>query len=144
MAFDYNETADAALTALQEFGLVTTIRRFLPTNFDPVEGTNTPLTYNQTAATAIALPSSDSIAKFNEVFKANLAAGRAKVFLIAAKGLTFEPKVGDCIVWENNLWEIGSGDGKGGLMALKPARVAVLFTAGCMESGRDLSEGSEA
>ena len=70
--------------------------------------------------------------------------GKARVFLIAANGLTFNPEPGDSIVFDGKLWEIGTGDGKGGVMPLNPAGTNVLFVCGTVQGGRGISEGTEA
>lgn len=141
MAFDYSKTAARALSMLQRYGQSTYVRRFLPAGFDPITGINSPLEYDRTAAVAVAFPSSEGLVKFDEKFQASLAAGKSNVFLIAASGLTFAPRSGDCVEWNGSLWEIGSGGGKGGLMELKPTTTEILYIAGCFESSRVFDDG---
>lgn len=139
-AFNYKKTQDTALALLKKFGFTGEVLNFSDT-VDIVEGT-TGNVYQSTVAQMVSLPSVDSLMKFDEGFKEALVQGRAKVFIIAAKGLTFTPKSGDLIEQDGVWWEIGSGGGKGGLMPLNPAGTPVTFIAGCMVSGRQVDENA--
>lgn len=143
MAFNYTKAAATAARLIANFGTTGEIRRFLDAGFDPITGTDAAVTYNSTPATLVTVPSVDSLIRFDDQFVAALAVGKARVFLIAANGLTFNPEPGDSIVFEGTLWEIGTGDGKGGVMPLNPAGTNVMFICGCMEGGRGIAEGTE-
>ena len=144
MAFDYTKAAAAAARMIANFGTTGEIRRFLDTGFDPIAGTDAVATYNTTPATLVTVPSVDSLTRFDDQFVAALAVGKARVFLIAANGLTFNPEPGDSVVHDGKLWEIGTGDGKGGVMPLNPAGTPVMFICGTTQGGRGIAEGTEA
>lgn len=141
MAFDYTKAAATALRLIQNFGFVGEIRAYNGT-FDGVAGTVSN-DYSKTAATMVSAPSGSGLKDFDDQFRDNLAVGKARVFLVAASGLTFNPEPGNCILHEGQLWEIGSGPGQGGVMPLNPAGTSVLFICGCMAGGRDPDAGSE-
>ena len=144
MAFNYTKAAATAARLVANFGSTGEIRRFLDTGFDPIAGTDAVVTYNTTPAVLVTVPSVDSLIRFDDQFVSALAVGKARVFLIAANGLTFNPEPGDSIVFDGKLWEIGTGDGKGGVMPLNPAGTNVLFVCGTVQGGRGISEGTEA
>lgn len=141
MAFNYAQAQATALRLIRNFGFVGEIRAYNGT-FDGVEGTISD-DYSKTAATMVTVPSVDSLIRFDDQFRENLVTGKARVFLVAASGLSFNPEPGHCVLHENQLWEIGSGPGQGGVMPLNPAGTPVLFICGCMAGGRDPNAGSE-
>ncbi len=141
MAFNYTQAAATAQRLIANFGFTGEIRAYNGT-FDGVAGTVSE-DYSKTAATLVTVPSSDSIGSFDDTFKERLVVGKARVFLVAANGLEFEPVPGNCILHEGQLWEIGSGPGQGGVMPLNPAGTPVMFICGCMAGGRDPNAGSE-
>lgn len=144
MGFNYTQAAATAKRLIANFGRSGEIRHFIDEGFDPVNGVDADVTFNSTVATLVTVPSVDSLIRFDDRFVAALATGKARVFLVAAKGLDFDPTPGDCIVHEGALWEIGSGDGSGGVMPLSPSGTPVLFVCGTVEGGRDINEGVEA
>jgi len=77
------------------------------------------------------------------LFVEALSVGDRRVFLIAASGLAFAPKPGDVVIFSGELWEIGSGGGTGGVQELNPAGVPVMYTVGCVRSGRQSDDGRE-
>ncbi len=135
MAFDYTKAAATALRLIANFGLVGEIRAYNGT-FDGVAGTVSD-EYTSTAATLVTVPSVDSLIRFDDQFRESLVLGKARVFLVAANGLDFDPAPGNCILHEGQLWEIGSGPGQGGVMPLNPAGTPVMFICGCMAGGRN-------
>lgn len=140
MAFNYTQAAATAKRLIANFGFTTEIRSYIGT-FDPIAGTFTD-DYTLTIATVVTVPSVDSLIRFDDQFRESLASGRGRAFLVAANGLSFPPKVGDCILHEGTLWEIGDGGGTGGVMPLNPAGTPVMYICGCTEGGRDPSAGS--
>jgi len=141
MAFDYTKSQATALRLIQNFGFVSEIRAYNGA-FDGVAGTVSQ-DYSKTAATVVTVPSGSGLKDFDDAFRENLVTGKARVFLVAASGLDFNPEPGHCILHESKLWEIGSGPGQGGVMPLNPAGTPVLFICGCMAGGRDPNAGSE-
>ncbi len=141
MAFNYTQAAATAKRLIANFGFTGEIRAYNGA-FDPIKGTKSD-DYSKTAATLVTVPSVDSLIGFDDTFREALVTGKARVFLVAANGLTFDPEPGHCILYENKLWEIGSGPGQGGVMPLNPAGTPVMFICGCLAGGRDPNAGSE-
>tara|TARA_R110002020_G_scaffold472424_2_gene700441 strand:- start:1791 stop:2219 length:429 start_codon:yes stop_codon:yes gene_type:complete len=141
MAFNYTQAAATARRLIANFGFIGEIRAYNGA-IDPIAGT-VPKDYSKSPATMVTVPSVDSLIRFDDAFKEALAKGKARVFLIAANGLTFTPEPGNCVLFEGKLWEMGDGAGNGGVMPLNPAGTPVMFVCGCTAGGRDPNAGSE-
>lgn len=137
---DYTEDINGAYVDILEAGFLGEIRRNTGT-IDPKKGTRLK-TYESTPAAMVTVPSVDSLIRFDSQFREAMVKGNARVFLVAAKDMIFEPKPGDNIVFKSKLWKIGSGK-NGGVMPLAPDGTAIMFTCGCMVGGEDPDAGTD-
>lgn len=133
MVADYTEEVNTAYADILEAGLLSEIRKLDPSGYDPVEG-STLATFSTSPAAIVSIPS--GAFKFDQAFMNGLAQGQTKVFLVAAKGLTFNPEPGCFVLFDGALWEVGAGDGKGGALPLNLSGQNIMFTLGCYKSGR--------
>lgn len=134
MPFNYPQAAATAKRLIANFGASGAVRKY-ESVYDDIAGTSSEL-YATTTATIVTVPSVDSLIRFDDQFVAALAVGKARVFLIAASGLDFNPENGGLVIYQDETWEIGSGGGSGGVMPLNPAGTPVMFVCGCVKSGR--------
>lgn len=125
--FNYDRTADTAKRLITKFGAVGQIRRSTST-FDPVAGEVVVDSYDETSGNMVTLPSNNFLVSFDETTDQQIAK-MGRVFIIASKGLAFEPEVHDLIKFDGRVWEaIGS-------KPLNPSGTDILNIVGCIESG---------
>lgn len=139
MAADYTEEINDAYTDILAAGLLSEIRKLSISGYDPVEGTALD-TFVTSPAAIVSVPSSEGFHTDQE-FMAGLAKGERKVFLVAAKGLIFKPEAGHFVLFDGALWEVGAGQGKGGVKELNLSGSSIMFTLGCFKSGRLANSG---
>lgn len=125
--FNYSRTADTAKRLITKYGMVGQIRRSTST-FDPVAGNVVMDSFTETNASMVTLPSNNFLVSFDEKTDQQIA-NMGRVFIVASKGLPFEPEVHDLIKFDGRVWEaIGS-------KPLNPSGTDILNIIGCIESG---------
>lgn len=136
MAFNYANSAATALGLITNFGQPLTLTRSVPGAFNPATGgTGAPTVTTQTVL-AVPLPGSEGVAsKLDDRLQMALVKGKLRKVLIAptksdGSALDFEPGALDLLTFESFDWELV------GVTPLKPAGVAVLFTALAIQGGQ--------
>lgn len=122
--FDYKKAQRTALDLINKFGQVVTLSK---TNsiYDPVTGQVSFTAKDSTSATVVSLPASGAnLQTFDDSFKEDLNKGKARLFYIAAKGLSFEPDAGQYFEFDGKIWELA------GATPLNPAGTPVLYMVG--------------
>jgi hypothetical protein len=125
--FDYRKLQASAYEMLKKFGTDGQIRRSTAA-FDPVTGKKTTNTYDETSAKMVSLPSNNFLVSFDETIDEQIKR-IGRVFIVASKGIGFEPVVGDLIRFDGMVMEAI------GTKPLNPAGVALINYVGCIESG---------
>lgn len=124
MSAFYDDAAQTALDLLTEFGRSRTLRRVSKT-YDPVLGGTSAATYVEEGIFAAVFPLSSSarnIQAVGEHFKEDLAAGKVRKVLVAAKDLDFEPGLLDILTLDDGTFIVQ------GKETLNPAGTPLLYT----------------
>jgi len=105
--FDYISSRNDAKEIIGEFGTVASIGDY-NSSYDPVTGIETGSVVTKTDATIVSLPASSmtGISKLDDSFVEDLRKGKARLFLVAAKGLDFPPAPGHILLFENKVWDL--------------------------------------
>lgn len=133
--FDYIRAQNTALGLIDKFGQKLKIVRVDNSEYDPISGAVSNPTLYQTDSTVVTLPAGSGNSSFDNRFKEELKAGKIRFFYVAAKGLSFAPKQGDHLLFENGVWDIA------GTTPLNPAGTPVLYTLGCRVGNISSFEG---
>lgn len=102
----YTQDRNDAYTDILEAGVLASISR-VTSSYDETEGQET-ITAVQTDTVAVVnLPASESLAQqFENRIIEDYKKGKVRFFLVAAKGLTFEPESGDLLFFNSKVWEL--------------------------------------
>lgn len=131
--FNYKASQKTALRLIKKFGSVTSIGR-TSGNYDPVDGTTTGDAITKQDATVVTIPASQSLTRgFDNKFIEELKKSKGRFFLVAAKGLTFDPESGDILLFENSVYDIM------GSTPLNPAGTPVMHTLGARLSTKSIT-----
>lgn len=122
----YNQMAETTLRLIQAKGRSDLIlRRESPGTFDPVEDQEMPGSMLEQPIHCIVLPvSKGTVEAFdNRLEGGTLIEENLRLLKIVAKGLTWEPRAGDTIQFENSTWTaLGS-------TPLNPAGIPLIYNA---------------
>ncbi len=130
--FDYSGFENTALDLITKFGQPLTLYRETSGDYDPTLGDTATKTVTSTTCEGVAKQGFKGPLNFDDDFKEDLVKGDARLFIIAAKGMTFIPAAGDILDYEGSTWDVH------GITPVNPAGTPLAYHLGCRNSGKEI------
>ena len=123
---DYTEDQNCAYDQILDAGILATVSRVTYSDYDPVEETGTISAVTTDTVAVCTVPMSDEMKKpYDNRFIEDYKKGKARFFLVAGKGLTFDLEPGDLLFFNSKVWEV-----EGSIPLAPDGTTVIMYTMG--------------